>query len=137
MRNDAERSTQCSLPSTWHTPEIAEPGRPPAPEALRIQSSPPHLVEVAGLVLVEASQTEVVGDEEVGRGEAEQPILVAGVGPRRAQLHQQLDQGGGERPGARAAIPGAGRATWTIEAGAARPGERCRLCHERPTPIVD
>ena len=51
---------------------------------------PDDLVEVEGLVAGERPQAEVVEDEEVGAREAPDLLLVALIGPRCAQLHEQV-----------------------------------------------
>jgi hypothetical protein len=48
------------------------------------------LVEVGGLALRQAAEPQVVDDQHVGSGEAEEPLLVAAVAARSAELHEQF-----------------------------------------------
>ncbi|QDE71504.1 hypothetical protein BHS05_33325 [Myxococcus xanthus] len=71
-----------------------------------------HLVEVHRLVLSQAAQAEVIDDEQVGRGEAQEALVVAAFAACGAQLHEHFvgaDVEGAEARAAGAVAEGLGQ----------------------------
>lgn len=98
-------------------PVAGDDGRP------ALVATSDDLVEVVGLVVAEGAESEVVEDEEVGTGEAEEASVVALVGPGGAEFVEHLvglDIQGGVSGPAGAVAEGLGQAAladagWTNE----------------------